>query len=75
MGAIYTVIFCQLVDGVASTRLGTPKQFDMSYLSPTMAANLMSSLEKVYFEDDKFSNAMKIILYVICQTAYLANFF
>lgn len=69
-----THLFCLLVNGAVAARLGAPKQFDMSYLSPTMAANLMSNSEKVYFGDSRFSNVMKIILHIICQSAYLADF-
>lgn len=69
------IFFCQLVNWAANARLGAPKQFDMSYLSPAMAVSLMPSPKDVYFEDgNRFSNTMKIILYLICQTDQLAKF-
>lgn len=47
----------------------------MSYLSPAMAVSLMPSPKDVYCEDgNRFSNTMKIILYLICQTDQLAKF-
>lgn len=59
---------------LAPARLEAPKRFDTSYLSPTMAAKLMPRSKKVNFGDCRFLTAVKIILYTICQTTYLANF-